>query len=100
MRPQKARNIINKSISYYLKGNRSALYKALPAIKKMYKKCKIEEKRLCSEYDIEPDIRSGNEIYGYFNQVSIDNNLMYISDRWNCVFRLRWLLDGVQNYLF
>jgi len=39
------------------------------------------------------DPRSGKESYGYDNDESIRSNLLYISDRWYCQFRLRWLLD-------
>ena len=45
----------------------------------------------------EEDYRSGQETYGYEDQESIQNNLVYISDRWRCAFRLRWLLDGLSE---
>lgn len=45
----------------------------------------------------EDDYRPGAEVYGYETKESIHNNMMYISDRWNCAYRLRWLLDGVKN---
>lgn len=38
----------------------------------------------------EKDRRSGNETYGYKN---IKENLIYISDRFSCQFRIRWLID-------
>ncbi len=40
-----------------------------------------------------PDNRVGSETYGYKDDESIKGDLSYISDRWNCAFRLRWLLD-------
>ncbi|RLF43496.1 MAG: hypothetical protein DRN17_06260 [Thermoplasmata archaeon] len=46
----------------------------------------------------EGDYRSGYETYGYG-----DNNLthlLYISDRFNCQFRLRWLYDGIVGNKF
>lgn len=39
------------------------------------------------------DTRSGHETYGYKSREEIEGQLEYISDRFNAVFRLRWLLD-------
>ena len=39
------------------------------------------------------DPRTGTETYGFRSVESIKNNLYYISDRWSCEFRIRWLLD-------
>ena len=44
----------------------------------------------------EKDFRSGKETYRYETQESIESNLRYISDRWNCMFRIRWLLDLIE----
>ncbi len=41
----------------------------------------------------EIDNRDGFETYGYKSEHDIKNYLEHISDRWNCTFRLRWLLD-------
>ena len=43
------------------------------------------------------DLRSGYETYGYVNDETIMYNLQYISDRWNCTFRLRWTLDLINQ---
>lgn len=43
------------------------------------------------------DFRNGYESYGYETPESIYNNLHYISDRWFCAFRLRWLIDGIEG---
>ena len=59
------------------------LKKIEPAIKTMYKKAMLDY----------PDDRSGEETYGYSGVENIKTNLIYVSDRWNCAFRLRWLLD-------
>lgn len=45
----------------------------------------------------EPDSRPGTETYGYENEESVRSTLEYIEDRWNCTFRIRWLLDGLKN---
>lgn len=39
------------------------------------------------------DDRTGEQTYGYKNEQEILNDLCYISDRYNCQFRLRWTLD-------
>ncbi len=39
------------------------------------------------------DVRNGYATYGYDSDEIILDNLQYISDRWNCQFRLRWVLD-------
>lgn len=44
-----------------------------------------------------PDLRSGAETYGYENEEGIMYNLQYISDRWNCPFRVRWTLDLINQ---
>ena len=41
----------------------------------------------------EKDFRTGEESYGYSNQEYIEERMSYISDRWNCAFRIRWILD-------
>jgi len=44
-----------------------------------------------------PDLRSGAETYGYKNEEYIMYNLQYISDRWNCTLRVRWILDLINQ---
>lgn len=44
-------------------------------------------------YTYEPDLRTGDETYGYKSLESISNNLNYISDRFCAEFRLNWLLE-------
>jgi hypothetical protein len=39
------------------------------------------------------DYRSGEETYGYSSYEHIKTNLHYISDRWSCSFRIRYMLD-------
>jgi hypothetical protein len=47
----------------------------------------------CEQASEENDYRPGVETYGYFDLEQIKLTLEYISDRWNCQFRVRWLLD-------
>lgn len=44
----------------------------------------------------DPDYRSGSETYGYDSEEDILYTLHYISDRWNCSFRVRWLINLVE----
>ncbi len=41
----------------------------------------------------ENDYRDGYETYGYKSLRNIENNLIYISDRFGCAFRLSWLVN-------
>jgi hypothetical protein len=53
-----------------------------------------EMKRVYKKYaKAENDFRSGYDTYAYEN---VDAELFYISDRWKCSFRLRWLIDGIE----
>jgi hypothetical protein len=45
-----------------------------------------------------PDRRSGEESYGYESFDYIIERLDYISDRWNCQFRIKWLIDLVDKF--
>jgi hypothetical protein len=45
----------------------------------------------------ENDCRRGDETYGYANAESIKLDMEYISDRWFCAFRIKWLIDGLEN---
>lgn len=42
---------------------------------------------------MENDYRSGYETYGYESLESIENSLIYISDRFHAGFRLAWLVS-------
>jgi hypothetical protein len=42
---------------------------------------------------IEESFTSGKESYGYDGIESIRGNLSYISGRWRCCFRVRWLIE-------
>lgn len=44
------------------------------------------------------DYRTGEEAYGYKSEDYIRERMSYISDRWNCSFRLRWILDLIDKY--
>ena len=46
-----------------------------------------------AKYYQDDDPRTGMETYGYQSVDAIKDNLYYISDRWSCEFRIRWLLD-------
>ena len=39
------------------------------------------------------DYRTGSDTYGYASIESVQCNLSYISGRWRCCFRVRWLIE-------
>lgn len=47
----------------------------------------------------DPDFRSGFDTYGYISEEGgvdkeyIKDQLFYISDRWHCSFRVRWIIN-------
>jgi len=43
------------------------------------------------------DKRSGEETYGVVGNYSWMVDMLYISDRWNCSFRIRWMLDMITH---
>lgn len=51
----------------------------------------------CECAEEEDDYRSGVETYGYANDDGIKCTMEYISDRWMCAFRIKWILDGLAN---
>lgn len=88
MRPEKLHRELNNAIKLWKQGKDSSVfYKLLPSMNKQWKKWANEEE----------DFRTGHETYGYKNTDSIANTMMYISDRWRCAFRLKWLIDGVES---
>ena len=44
--------------------------------------------------DEEGDYRTGEESYGYSE--NNEDQFSYVSDRWNCAFRLSWILGLLQ----
>ena len=48
---------------------------------------------------VDDDYRTGEETYGYKSTEDVKERLDYISDRWYCSFRLRWLLDLIEKDL-
>lgn len=46
---------------------------------------------------LQPDLRNGEETYGYDSVESIEGDLNYISDRFSSAFRIRWILDLLEK---
>lgn len=47
----------------------------------------------------EKDYRTGDLTYGYeFDCNSIMWHISYISDRWNCAFRIAWLIGLIEKW--
>jgi hypothetical protein len=79
---------IQTAIDKYIKnGNVKGLKKILPKLKVEYQKRSEEEK----------NFRSGEETYGYDN---VRIRMEHISDRWNCAFRIKWIIDGIEGGRF
>ena len=88
MRPTTLRQKLNHAIQIRLKkGDREPLVKLIKPMKKHWLALAKEEE----------DFRDPVDVYGYSDAESIENNLLYISDRWNCAIRLKWIIDGVEN---
>lgn len=91
-REQKAWVTIHKMFDKHFftnghKFNEEDFFKDLIACKKyfviMYKIALASEK----------DFRTGYETYGYKDDENIMDNICYINSKWNCAFRIRWILD-------
>jgi hypothetical protein len=88
MRPEKLfREMDLASLEARSKGKMNRFKKLLPELKRIYPKYAKEN----------GDYRTGHQTYGYDDLEKIRWNLFYISDRWNCAFRIRWLIDGIEN---
>ena len=97
MRPEKFRYLMNKAFVYrvdikeYEDG-----YEYKPCWTFVCDKTLLREmKRVWPKWAFrDDDYREGHETYGYQD---IQHDLRYISDRWNCAFRLKWLIDGIEG---
>lgn len=88
MRPERFRREMNKAFDMWMDDKSTYQFlQLLREMKRVWKKWSKEE----------DDFRSGEESYGYKSQESVRNNMFYISDRWRCAFRLKWLIDGIEN---
>lgn len=47
--------------------------------------------------ETDDDHRSGEEIYGIKSNDHWNSDLSYISDRWRCTMRVRWMLDLAEH---
>ena len=88
MRPETFRYKMNRAFDHWTETKSVSLF--LPQMHEMdriWKKWSLRDE----------DPRTGAETYGYESEESISNNMSYISDRWRCAFRLKWLLDGINT---
>jgi len=79
---------LNKAIEIWLTTKNNEEIKKL--IKPMEKRWLLWAKE-------ENDYREGEDTYGYSDSESVENHMLYISDRWRCAFRLKWIIDGVNS---
>lgn len=76
------------------------LLPCLSWLKRYYEKVLTKKEKEFVSYK-SVSYKSGYETYDYLSNESILNNLDYISDRWRCDWRVRWiinLLDKEYNY--
>ena len=95
MRPEKARNIISRAIELYRKGSCNAIYheEVLRAIYKLQSKHAIWNHE--NDYENSDYIPSQDDDYE-----GIENEMHYISDRFDAEHRLTWLAFGIEENLF
>lgn len=88
MRPEKFRYEMNKAFDHWFETK--SVDKFRPLLREM--------KRVWSKLSKEEnDFRIGNDTYSYCDRDSIETTMSYISDRWRCAFRLKWLIDGIEE---
>ena len=88
MRPEKLYYKMDIAIEHWLDThNNSKLLPLIPALERMWRQRSKQE----------DDYRTGEETYKYDDGEIIHNNMRYIWGRWKCAFRIRWLLDGLNN---
>lgn len=91
MRPEKFRYLMNKAIAHRVQTGDNSLFDAQlqRAMKKNWTKYALREN----------DYRPLSELNGYDfdSKENIENTLHYISDRWRCAFRLRWIIEGLEQ---
>ena len=99
MKPKKAEKTINNLFDRYMDKEISTKLTTKELINEL-KKIKPELIRMRDKYKldsgIDSDDRSGEETYGYLNLEKIEADLVYISDRWKCQFRVQWLLGLIE----
>jgi len=74
----KVHKFFEEPIDYKLKNVDSIL----PELKKLYR----------ISLHVDRDHRNGIETYGY-DPKTIRSDFAYISNKWNCSFRIKWLID-------
>jgi len=88
MRPEKFRYEMNKAFDSWFETKTTDKFKPLlREMNRVWKKWAKEE----------DDFSGGEETYGYPDDVTTSDNMLYISDRWMCAFRLKWLIDGIEG---
>ena len=91
MRPEKFRYLLDRAIQHRLKTGSNALFYAQlrRAMHRAWERHARDEN----------DYRTVAELNGYTFDSSehIEGTLSYISDRWRCAFRLRWLIEGIEQ---
>lgn len=91
MRPETVHYRLNQAFDHWFETKELVVSKQLlRGMNRLWKRWAREEE----------DFQTGDETYKYVTPESINNNLLYVSDRWRCAFRLRWLIDGLEQNKF
>jgi hypothetical protein len=88
MRPETFRYKMNRAFDYWT--DTKSISSFLPLLREMDRVWKKWSER-------DDDYRTGDQTYGYADEYRIEYDMWYISDRWNCAFRLKWLMDGLSS---
>lgn len=88
MRPERFRYEMNLAFDEWFKTRSTKRFHSLMReMERVWKKLSKQEN----------DYRTGEETYGYSDVETIEYNMLYISYRYLCAFRLKWIIDGIKN---
>lgn len=91
MRPETLHRKVRDAISAWLdNGSADALVLLQPRMERQWRRLAAEE----------GDYRTGREYHGYRDPHEIRMTMFYISDRFGCAVRYRWILDGLEGGFF
>lgn len=88
MRPERFRYEMNRAFDVWWETKTVSQFK--PLLREMNRVWK----KWAKEHG---DYRTGEGTYGYKDGERVNRDMRYISDRWNCAFRLKWLIDGLSS---
>jgi len=89
MRPEKFTYVVTLAIEHKMKTGSNEKF-TKPLLKRM--------RRQWTKWAMtDDDFRPGILTYAYPSAEDVRMSLFYISDRWQCAFRLKWIIDGIEG---